>query len=284
MSMRRIAVLQTGLLLVAGFANAASEKDTVRITVLDSVTRASAPDNNGVPQNCEQLTFDAYCRSTSNVPMVSTLLVQEDNEPPFRISCTIESRYSRCMPLPMGESFDARREKHGLVVYFVDEKGKERKQLYTLVDAGGKAMVPAAVAAVVAQPVPAEAAPRQSSPAPAPAQSAPAASAPAPSATAPAATAPSTPVPATPTASARPAQVVPSEIVEKVRCNFTSTPAGAEITLDGKYVGSTPSEIELVTGTHAVVFSMPGFTQWKRELTVLPGSELTVNAILQKGE
>jgi len=136
MSMRRIAVLQTGLLLVAGFANAASEKDTVRITVLDSVTRASAPDNNGVPQNCEQLTFDAYCRSTSNVPMVSTLLVQEDNEPPFRISCTIESRYSRCMPLPMGESFDARREKHGLVVYFVDEKGKERKQLYTLVDAG----------------------------------------------------------------------------------------------------------------------------------------------------
>jgi hypothetical protein len=72
--------------------------------------------------------------------------------------------------------------------------------------------------------------------------------------------------------------------VEKVKCNFTSTPAGAEITLDGKYVGSTPSEIELVTGTHAVVFSMPGFPQWKRELTVLPGSELTVNAILQKGE
>jgi hypothetical protein len=78
--------------------------------------------------------------------------------------------------------------------------------------------------------------------------------------------------------------VVPSELVEKVKCNFTSTPAGAEITLDGKYVGSTPSEIELVTGTHAVVFSMPGFTQWKRELTVLSGSELTVNAILQKGE
>src|SRR5580698_1448196 len=146
MSMRRIAAVQAGVLLAGLFlmpmlANAASQKDTVRITVLDSVTRASSADsNNGVPLNCEQLTFDAYCRSTSNVPMVSTLLVQEDNEPPFRISCTIESRYSRCMPLPMGESFDARREKHGLVVYFVDEKGKERKQLYTLVDAGGKAM------------------------------------------------------------------------------------------------------------------------------------------------
>jgi hypothetical protein len=70
--------------------------------------------------------------------------------------------------------------------------------------------------------------------------------------------------------------------VERVKCNFSSTPAGADITLDGKYVGSTPSEIELGTGTHVVVFSMPGFTQWKRELTVLPGSVLTVSAILQK--
>ena len=94
------------------FASAASQKDTIRITVLDSVTRASTADNNnGVPLNCEQLTFDAYCRSTTNAPMISTLLVQEGNEPPFRISCTIESRYSRCIPLPKGESFDARKEK-----------------------------------------------------------------------------------------------------------------------------------------------------------------------------
>jgi len=29
---------------------------------------------------------------------------------------------------------------------------------------------------------------------------------------------------------------------------------------------------------------MPGFAQWKRDLTVLSGSQLTVNAILQKSE
>jgi hypothetical protein len=69
---------------------------------------------------------------------------------------------------------------------------------------------------------------------------------------------------------------------EKVKCNFTSTPSGAEITLDGKYVGSTPSEIALNAGTHAVVFSMPGFVEWKRDLTVSAGSELTVSGILQK--
>jgi len=81
MSMRKIAALLASLLLVAVLANAASQKDTIRIKVLDSVTRALAPDNNGVPQNCEQLTFDAYCRSTTNVPLLSTLLVQEDNQP-----------------------------------------------------------------------------------------------------------------------------------------------------------------------------------------------------------
>ncbi|MGC2481069.1 MAG: PEGA domain-containing protein, partial [Candidatus Sulfotelmatobacter sp.] len=257
MSIRKVSVLQVGLLLAAMFANAASQKDTVQITVLDSVTRVSTSDsNNGVPQNCEQLTYDAYCRSTTNPPMISTLLVQEGNEPPFRISCTIESRYSRCIPLPKGERFDARREKRGLTVYYVDEKGKERKQLYALVDAGGKAGPPAAAFAV--QPVAASTAPRESSSTPAPA--------------------PPAPAPAVGSV-----QAVPPEKVEKVRCDFSSTPPGAEITLDGKYVGSTPSEIAVSAGTHGVVFSMPSFVEWKRELTVEAGSGIVnVTAILQK--
>ena len=259
MSMRRIAALQAGLALVAMLANASSLKNTIRITVLDSATRALTPDNNGVPQNCEQLTFDAYCRSTTNVPLVSTLLVQEGNQPPFRISCTIESKYSACMPLPKGATFDARREKHGLEVYYVDDKGKARRQLYTLVDTEGKAGPPAASAAVAAQPVPAAAtpAPRQSSAAPAPA-------------------------PAPPSAAVAAQQVSPEKVSEKVKCNFSSTPPGADINVDGKYVGSTPSEIPLSTGTHVVSFSMPGFAEWKRELTVEAGAVLNVTANLQK--
>ncbi len=276
MSIRRLAAVQMGLLLAATFASAGSQRDTVRITVLDSVTRASTTDNNnGVPQNCEQLTYDAYCRSTTNVPMISNLLVQEDNEAPFWISCKIESRYSRCTPLPKGESFDARKEKRGFTVYYVDDKGKERKQLYTLVEAGGKPGSPVAASAVAAQPT-AVSAPRQSSASSVPAQPAPAvANPPTPAPAAPA-------LPVGPAQAAAPPAAAPSEKVEKVKCNFSSTPAGAEITLDGKYVGSTPSEIELTTGTHVVVFSMPGFGQWKRELTVLSGSVLNVSAILQK--
>jgi hypothetical protein len=251
MSMRRIAALQIGFLLAAVLANA-SPKSTLRITVLDSATRALPADNNGVPQNCEQLTFDAYCRSTTNAPLLSTLLVKEDDGPTYRISCTVESKYSRCVPLAKGESYDAKRTKHGLEVYYEDDKGKTRKQLYALVAANGKGAAPVPAAAVATQPAPA-AATRQSSP-----------------------------VPASAPAAVAPPQVSPEKVSEKAKCNFSSTPAGAEITVDGKYLGSTPSAIPISAGTHVVVFSMPGFAQWKRELTVLPGSELTVGAILQK--
>ncbi len=251
MSMRRIAALQAGLLLLAVLANASSLKNRMRITVLDSVTRASTPDNNGVPRNCDQLTFDAYCRSTTNVPLVSTLLVQEDNEPPFRISCTIESKYSRCIPLPKGATFDARREKSGVLVYYVDDKGKVRSQLYTLV--AGNISPTASAPPQPAPPVAAASKP-----------AAPAAS------LVPAAT------PAPVAATQQPALI-------SIKCNFNSTPPGAEITLDGKYVGNTPSEIAVSTGTHVVAFSMPGFAQWKRDLTLTAGSGIVnVDASLQK--
>jgi len=253
MSMRTVAV-QAGLLLVATLASATSLKDTVRITVLDSVTRSSTPDdNNGVPKNCEQLTFDAYCRSTTNVPLVSTLLVQVGNDPPFRIVCTIDSRYSRCTPLPKGETFDAKVVKHGLVVYYVDDKGKAHSQLYKLVNTDGKTSQLATTAAVAAQPVPAAAAPRQSAP-------------------------PSAPAPLVASG-----QQVLRETVGKVKCNFTSTPAGAEITVDGSYVGNTPSEIGVTTGTHEIVLSLAGFAKWKRELVVAPDSGIVnVTASLQR--
>ena len=68
-----------------------------------------------------------------------------------------------------------------------------------------------------------------------------------------------------------------------MKCSFTSTPSGAEVTVDGRYVGSTPSVLTLSTGVHVVVVSSPGFAQWKRELTVSPESDLTINAILKKG-
>jgi hypothetical protein len=280
--MRR-SVLQAGLLLVAMLANAASLKNNLRITVLDSVTRASsANNNNGVPLNCDQLTFDAYCRSTTNVPLVSSLLVQAGNEPPFWISCTIESRFSRCAPMPRGATLDARREKKGITVYYEDDKGKERKQFYTLVPGDAKADTVATAAVVATQPAPAAAKAVQPPVAPV----APVTRAAAPVQNAPAPAAAPTAAPTQNAAAPGPGWVrtaAPEKVSpEKVRCDFSSTPSGAEITVDGKYVGNTPSQVGLSTGTHTVVVSTPGFAQWKRELAVQPDSKLNVSAVLQK--
>ncbi len=268
MSMSRIAALLAGLSLVAVFANAAS-RNTIRITVLDSQTRSLDLNDNGVPNNCDQLTFDAYCRSSRTAPLMNTLVVQEGNNPPFRISCTAESKVSKCTPLPKGETFDARREKKGVTVYYLDDKGKVRSQLYTVVagDAKGKPAAPAAAGATAAAPASSGAASAD------PAEKA---------AQAPAQSAGQAPVQSS--AQAPSATVAASGQRETVKCSFSSTPAGAEVTVDGRYVGSTPSVLGLTTGTHVVVVSMTGFAQWKRELSVEAGSELTVNAVLEKAQ
>jgi len=69
---------------------------------------------------------------------------------------------------------------------------------------------------------------------------------------------------------------------DTVKCNFTSTPSGAEIMLDGSYVGNTPSTIAVGAGRHVVVLATPGFAKWKRELLVSAGSDVEVSATLQQ--
>lgn len=206
---------------------------------------------------------------------MNTLLVQEGDGPPFRISCTAESKFSKCTPLPKGESFDARREKKGVVVYYADDNGKLRSQLYMVVAGDAKGKATAATPAGSTAPAAAGATPASAPTATPPASSAPAAAA---------QTQKTVPAPAESTVAAPTTVVAASSQRETVKCSFTSTPAGAEVTVDGRYVGSTPSVLGLTTGTHVVVVSMAGFTQWKRELTVEAGSELTVNAVLERAQ
>jgi len=262
MKIYRGTALLAGLLVAALFANAASRSNTIQIKVLDSETRSLGTNDNGVPVNCEQLTFDAYCRSSRTAPLMNTLLVQEGNNRPYRIACTAESSASRCTPLPRGESFEARREKNGVLVYYVDERGKLRSQLYKPVAGDEK---PGAAATMVAPSdsgtatgVPAEPQAPTQSPARGSAVS----------------------DVQTPTGAG--ASVSASNLPATVKCSFSSSPAGAEVTLDGRYVGSTPSVLGVATGTHVVLISMPGFAPWKRDLAISSGAELSVNAVLQK--
>jgi hypothetical protein len=61
-----------------------------------------------------------------------------------------------------------------------------------------------------------------------------------------------------------------------------STPDGAEITVDDKYMGSTPSTLKLAAGDHKIRLEKSGFKMWEKTLTVGAGATATVNATLDK--
>jgi len=241
----------------ATFATAGTSTRSLQIKILSAEYHA-IDGGTPVPRDCDLQNFSAYCNESANPTLQNVMRVQDNNGKTFTITCMVDSRFSRCAELPVGQTYQAREDKHGITVIYEDAKGKERKELYQVVAAN------AAPAASAAPSAPRQSATVSTQP------SAPAAAAPARGAASP--------------SGAVQAVTQPMAVSggEKVRCAFTTNPAGAEITLDGKYVGSTPSEIAVSTGTHEVLFSMPGFAPWKRELTVTAGSELTVSAILQK--
>jgi hypothetical protein len=61
-----------------------------------------------------------------------------------------------------------------------------------------------------------------------------------------------------------------------------SSPDGAEIYLDGQLIGSTPSTVELPAGTHELSVRLSGYQDWTRSMRILSGSEINLEAKLEK--
>lgn len=61
-----------------------------------------------------------------------------------------------------------------------------------------------------------------------------------------------------------------------------SRPQGADINVDGKFMGSTPSTIQLSLGGHVVSVEKEGLKPWKRTMTVSAGGSITIDATLEK--
>lgn len=51
-----------------------------------------------------------------------------------------------------------------------------------------------------------------------------------------------------------------------------STPAGADIEIDGAFVGNTPSTVNATVGSHEVSVKKKGFADWSRKLNVTGGA------------
>lgn len=63
----------------------------------------------------------------------------------------------------------------------------------------------------------------------------------------------------------------------------TSTPAGADIELDGAFVGSTPSTIDVIVGDHTITLKKSGFALWETKIKIT-GGKIQLSADLQVSE
>jgi hypothetical protein len=82
-----------------------------------------------------------------------------------------------------------------------------------------------------------------------------------------------------------PAKVSPVVLNEapqsNARLNVSSTPSGADIEVDGMFVGNTPSALELPAGEHLVTLKKSGFTNWEKKIKITGGA-VNINAELEK--
>jgi hypothetical protein len=61
-----------------------------------------------------------------------------------------------------------------------------------------------------------------------------------------------------------------------------SNPSGADINIDGKFMGSTPSAVQLTPGEHQVSIEKEGMTPWQRTMTLTAGGSSMIDATLVK--
>jgi hypothetical protein len=88
-------------------------------------------------------------------------------------------------------------------------------------------------------------------------------------------------VASSPSPSAQPTAVSATETPGFGTVLVKSNPDASDITIDGKFVGSTTSTLRLTLGEHTILIEKTGFKPWQRTMSVNSGS-VTVDATLEK--
>ena len=63
--------------------------------------------------------------------------------------------------------------------------------------------------------------------------------------------------------------------------SVSSNPSGADIEVDGVFLGDTPAELPMAAGDRALKITKRGFTTFERKLHVIPGGKQSVSAELE---
>ena len=83
-----------------------------------------------------------------------------------------------------------------------------------------------------------------------------------------------------PSVAAQPQTTTPVPSATEAQISVTSNPAGADIELDGTFVGNTPSTIGVAPGDHTIQVAKRGFKTWERQIKVTTG-QIAISADLE---
>ena len=75
--------------------------------------------------------------------------------------------------------------------------------------------------------------------------------------------------------------VAASATTQMASLTVESPESGADIEVDGSFVGSTPSTVSVAPGQHTICVKKKGYTDWSRAMSV-SGSAVRVSAELEK--
>jgi PEGA domain len=81
----------------------------------------------------------------------------------------------------------------------------------------------------------------------------------------------------------KPAQVEHVAEANSTKISVVSTPAGADIEIDGGFVGNTPSTIHVPAGEHTVSVTKKGFNAWERKIKA-SGGDVSLNVELEAAQ
>ncbi len=66
------------------------------------------------------------------------------------------------------------------------------------------------------------------------------------------------------------------------KISFVSQPEGADVYVDGNFVGNAPTLLQLPAGSYKISVRAHGHKDWEREVKLMPAGEVNIRAVLEK--
>ncbi len=232
--MRRVLGLLCAMCVATATAiSGAGEREyTLHVRVLDSRASAFTTSAPSTSTTCSwgrsTATCSSYDTSFNWQHVQNSVIIEASDGKQYLVGCTASFRWSKCVQLRPGDTYNARWTGGGLAIQYYDNKRNVKEATYKVYQSR-----------------------------------------------------------VTPDGSAGRAAQNSTPVSERERgeagiVNISAVPTLADVRVDGADVGQTPAKLSLNPGSHTIEIIAPGHHSWSKQITVLPSSEVRLQADLIK--